>query len=238
MNVLPIEKQTQIINSLVEGCSVRSTARLVGVEHKTVLRVLLRVGKRCEKLLDAKMRNIHARFIQVDEMHGCVQVRQKNLDPTRHDEVTMGEQYVFIAIDSESKLIPSFLVGKRSAANCYWMMKDLESRLATRVQLTTDGFRPYVNAVDATFGTGVDFAMLVKTYSGDETNRERYSPSEILDARPSHGQPEALTHLNFSRRTPEPNGENADAKIYATDKRLFQEAREHESSLVFVLRLV
>jgi IS1 family transposase len=184
MNILPIEKQVQIINSLVEGCSVRSTARLVGVEHKTVLRVLLRAGERCQRLLDEKMRNIKARFIQVDEMHGYVQVRQKNLDPIRHDEITMGEQYLYIAIDSETKLIPSFVVGKRSAANCYLMMKDLESRLATRVQLTTDGFRPYINAVDATFGTGVDYAMLVKTYSGDETNRERYSPSEIVDARP------------------------------------------------------
>src|ERR1700733_5613896 len=185
MNVLPIEKQIQIINSLVEGCSVRSTARLVGVEHKTVLRVLLRVGKRCQKLLDEKMRNIESRFIQVDEMHGYVQVRQKNLDPTRHDETTMGEQYVFIAIDSETKLIPSFFVGKRSAQNAYWLMKNLESRLASRVQLTTDGFRPYVNAVDDTFGANVDYAMLVKVYGGDESNRERYSPSEIVDAVPT-----------------------------------------------------
>src|ERR1700723_2181738 len=184
MNILPIEKQIQIINSLVEGCSVRSTARLVGVEHKTVLRVLLRVGKRCERLLDEKMRNIHSRFIQVDEMHGYVQVRQKNLDPRRHDHATMGEQYVFIAIDSETKLIPSFLVGKRNIENAYCLMEDLQSRLATRVQLTTDGFRPYVNAVDATFGSSVDFAMLVKTYSRDEASRERYSPSEIVDARP------------------------------------------------------
>jgi len=185
MNVLPIEKQIQIINSLVEGCSVRSTARLVGVEHKTVLRVLLRVGKHCQRLLDEKLRNIQSRFIQVDEMHGYVQVRQKNLDPTRHDETTMGEQYVFIAIDSETMLIPSFLVGKRSAQNAYWLMKDLEFRLANRVQITTDGFRPYVNAVDDTFGADVDYAMLVKVYGGDEVNRERYSPSEIVDAVPT-----------------------------------------------------
>lgn len=184
MNVLPIEKQAQILNALVEGCSVRSTARLVGVEHKTVLRVLLRAGERCQRLLDEKMRNIQSRFIQVDEMHGYVQVRQKNLNPTRHDEMTQGEQYVFIAIDSETKLIPSFVVGKRNAANAYWLMKDLESRLANRVQLTTDGFRPYAAAVDATFGTDIDFAMLVKVYSGDEANRERYSPSEIVEARP------------------------------------------------------
>ena len=81
MNVLPLQKQAQILNSLVEGCSVRSTARLVGVEHKTVLRVLLRAGECCQRLLDERMQNIHARFIQVDEMHGFVQVRQKNLDP-------------------------------------------------------------------------------------------------------------------------------------------------------------
>jgi IS1 family transposase len=184
MNVLPIEKQVQILNSLVEGCSVRSTARLVGVEHKTVLRVLLRAGKRCRRLLDEKMRNIRSRFIQVDEMHGYVQVRQKNLNPTRHDEITMGEQYVFIAIDSETKLIPSFVVGKRNAENAYGLMKDLESRLIGRVQLTTDGFRPYVNAVDDTFGANIDYAMLVKVYSGDESNRERYSPSEIVEAVP------------------------------------------------------
>jgi IS1 family transposase len=184
MNVLPMEKQVQIVSALVEGNSVRSTARMVGVEHKTVMRVLLRVGERCQRLLDEKMRNIHSRFIQVDEMHSFVHVRQKNLDPRRHDEVTMGEQYLFIAIDSETKLIPSFLVGKRNAENAYLMMKDLESRLASRVQLTTDGFRPYVNAVDDTFGTNVDYAMLVKVYRGDENNRERYSPSEIVEAMP------------------------------------------------------
>jgi hypothetical protein len=184
MNVLPMEKQVQILNSLVERCSVRSTARLVGVEHKTVLRVLLRAGERCQQLLDEKMRNLSSRFIQVDEMHGYVQVRQKNLDPTRHDELIQGEQYVFIAIDAETKLISSFIVGKRNGANAYWLMKDLESRLANRVQLTPDGIRPYADAVDATFGTNIDFAMLVKVYSGDEVGRERYSPSEIVEARP------------------------------------------------------
>jgi IS1 family transposase len=156
----------------------------VGVEHKTVLRVLVRVGERCQRLLDEKMRNIHARYIQVDEMHGYVQVREKNLDIDRHNAMTMGEQYVFIAIDSETKLVPSFVVGKRNAENAYWLMKDLESRLATRVQLTTDGFRPYVGAVDDTFGADVDYAMLVKVYARDENNRERYSPSEVVDAVP------------------------------------------------------
>jgi IS1 family transposase len=184
MNILPIEKQVQIINSLCEGCSVRSTARLVGVEHKTVLRVLLRAGKRCQRIMDERMRGIYARYIQVDEMHGYVQVRQKNLDPNRHNETTQGEQYVFIAIDAETKLIPSFIVGKRNAENAYYLMQDLDSRLASRVQITTDGFKPYVNAVEDTFGANVDFAQLVKIYSGDESSRERYSPSEIVEAVP------------------------------------------------------
>lgn len=199
MNILPIEKQTQIISALVEGSSIRATARMVGVEHKTVLRVMLRTGENCARLLDQRLRNIRSRFVQVDEIHSFVAVRQKNLDPTRHDEQTMGEQYIFVAIDSETKLVPSFLVGKRSAQNAYYLMKDLESRLASRVQLTTDGFRPYMNAVDDAFGADVDFAMLVKTYAGDETNRERYSPSEIVEAVPVPviGNPR-LSHISTS----------------------------------------
>lgn len=119
----------------------------------------------------------------VDEMHGFVFVRQKNLGPMRHEDLTMGEQYLFIAMDSETKLVPSFLVGKRSATNTYYLMRDLESRLVTRPQITTDGFRPYVNAVDDTFETNVDYAMLIKMYAGDESTRERYSPSEIVETR-------------------------------------------------------
>ena len=137
------------------------------------------------------MRGIRSRRVQVDEMHGFVFVRQKNLDPMRHGDRTMGEQYLFIAMDAETKLVPSFLVGKRDARNAYFLMKDLESRLVSRPQLTTDGFRPYVNAVDDTFGTNVDYAMLIKMYSGDESTRERYSPSEIVDTRtvPVMGNP-------------------------------------------------
>jgi IS1 family transposase len=184
MNILSREKQAQIVSGLIEGCSIRAVARLVGVEHKTVIRVLLRAGEHCYRILDEKLRGVEAKFIQVDEMHSFVFVRQKNLNPARHDEITMGEQYLFTAMDSETKLILSFRIGKRNIENAYYLMEDLQARLATRVQLTTDGFRPYVNAIDATFGSTIDYAMLVKTYAGDEGARERYSPSEIVDARP------------------------------------------------------
>lgn len=95
---------------------MRPTARLVGAEHKTVLRVLLRAGERRQRLLDEKMRNLRSRYIQVDETHGYVQVRQKNLDPARHDESAQGERYVFIATDPESKLVPSFVVDARDGS--------------------------------------------------------------------------------------------------------------------------
>src|SRR5207245_2026360 len=95
-----------------------------------------------------------------------------------------GDQYVFVALDAESKLIPAFYVGKRTAESAHYFMDDLQSRLAHRVQLTTDGFTPYLTAVEDNFGADIDYAMLVKMFSGDETNRERYSPSDIVDARP------------------------------------------------------
>jgi IS1 family transposase len=171
--------------ALVEGCSVRAPRRVWWAwSTKPCSACCYGWGTLPAVARRKNAEHVHSRFIQVDEMHGYVQVRQKNLNPTRHDENTQGEQYVFIAIDSETKLIPSFIVGKRNAQNAYFLMHDLESRLATRVQLTTDGFRPYVNAVDATFGTNVDYSMLVKVYSGDEGNRERYSPSDIVEALP------------------------------------------------------
>jgi len=130
------------------------------------------------------MRNLPCRRLQADEAWSFCYCKQKQVTEEIADKQVAGDVWIWAAIDAETKLIPSFIVGKRNAANAYWLMKDLESRLANRVQLTTDGFRPYVDAVDSTFGSSIDFAMLVKTYAGDEPNRERYSPSEIVEARP------------------------------------------------------
>jgi IS1 family transposase len=183
MNVLPIEKQIQIISALVEGNSIRATSRMVGVEHKTVMRVLLRVGDKCQRLLDEKMRALPCRVVQCDEIWTFVGKKEKRVNGT-DDAMLVGDQYVFVAMDSETKLIPCFRIGKRSAATTWYFMQDLEKRLALRVQLTTDGFRPYLDAVEDAFGANVDYAMLVKTYIGDEGSRERYSPSEIVNAVP------------------------------------------------------
>src|SRR5712692_5763911 len=112
MNILPKEKQIQIISSLVEGNSIRSTARMVGVEHKTVMRVLLRVGDRCSQILNERMRRLPCRIMQVDEIWTFVGKKEKRVNGT-DNPLEVGDQYVFVAMDSESKLIPSFRIGKR-----------------------------------------------------------------------------------------------------------------------------
>jgi IS1 family transposase len=183
MNILPMEKQIQIVTALVEGNSVRATARMVGVEHKTVMRVLLRVGDHCARLLNERMRRLPCKIVQMDEIWTFVGKKEKQVRPDDNSEL-VGDQYVFVAMDSETKLIPSFRIGKRNAANAWYFVQDLQARLANRVQLTSDGFRPYKDAVDDAFGIDVDFAMLVKMYSNSGQADTRYSPGEIVDARP------------------------------------------------------
>jgi IS1 family transposase len=183
MNVLPMEKQVQIINALVEGNSIRATARIVGVEHKTVMRVLLRVGENCADPLDSKMQALPCKIVQADEIWCFVGKKEKRITAADNPEL-VGDQYVFVAMDSETKLVPCFRVGKRNAVNTWYFVQDLQERLANRVQLTTDGFRPYLPAVEDAFGANVDYAMLIKTYGEPQEAEKRYSPAEIVNALP------------------------------------------------------
>jgi IS1 family transposase len=182
MNVLPIEKQTQIINALVEGNSIRATARMCDVEHKTVMRVLVRVGDRCAHLMNMSMRKLPCKIVQVDEIWTYVGKKEKRVNGTDNPN-EVGDQYVFVAMDSETKLVPCFRVGKRSSVNAYYFMQELESRLANRIQLTTDGFLPYRPAVEDAFGIDVDYAQLIKTYAEGKMEK-RYSPGEFVSATP------------------------------------------------------
>jgi IS1 family transposase len=182
MNILPIEKQIQIVSALVEGNSIRATARICGVEDKTVMRVLLRVRDRCAHLMNMSMRKLPCKIVQVDEIWTYVGKKEKRVNGT-DNPVEVGDQYVFVAMDSETKLVPCFRVGKRSSVNAYWFMQELESRLANRIQLTTDGFPPYGPAVEDAFGIDVDYAQLIKTCAEGETEK-RYSPGEFVSAVP------------------------------------------------------
>src|SRR5437773_2295373 len=134
MNLLNQEKQIRIVNALVEGCSVRSTARMVGVEHKTVLRVLLRVGDRCARLLGEKVRGVYARCVEVDEIWTYVFKKEKRLTVDDNPAI-MGDQYVFAAISAEHKLIICYAIGKRDARTALGMIDDLKTRLINRPQL-------------------------------------------------------------------------------------------------------
>lgn len=183
MNVLSTEKKITILAAMVEGNSIRSTERMTGVHRDTIMRLVVQTGQNRARVLDARMRGIQSQYVQVDEIWTYCGIKEKRLR-AEHDPLTMGDQYVYIAMDAETKLIPSFIVGKRNAANAYFLMRDLRERVVGRVQLTTDGFRPYINAVEDTFGANVDYAMLIKTYNDSAQTEKRYGPAEIVNAIP------------------------------------------------------
>jgi IS1 family transposase len=190
MNVLSEEKKVGVISALVEGNSIRSTERMTGVHRDTIMRLVIRVGRNCERLLDERMRNLSCRFVQADEIWTYVGKKEKRVGYGDNPK-EVGDQYVFVAMDSETKLIPCFRVGKRDSVTTWYFIQDLHDRLVNRVQLTTDGFRPYKDAVDDSFGIDVDYAMLVKMYSNSGQADTRYSPGEIVDVRtiPITGHP-------------------------------------------------
>ena len=142
-------------------------------------------GERCERILDEKIRNVTVDQVQADEIWSFVHCKQKNIRRGQDDRA-IGDQYTWVALDPKSKLVISYIVGKRSGLNALALMTDLCGRLANRTQLTTDGFAPYVGAVEEVFGADIDFAQLIKIYANPtEERRVRYSPSECVGAVPT-----------------------------------------------------
>lgn len=182
MNITPIEKRTQIINLLVEGNSMRATSRIADCSINTVTKLLIDVGTACSEYQDRVMRNLTCKLIQCDEIWSFCYCKQKNVSPEHEGVLGHGDVWTWTAIDPISKLVPSFAVGKRTAEYAKVFIDDLASRLAGRVQLTTDGLKVYVNAVEEAFGMDIDFAQLVKIYGTDgviTSDARRYSPSEF-----------------------------------------------------------
>ncbi len=164
MNKLPTEKKVQIINQLVEGNSLRSTSRIADVSINTVTKLLVEVGRACEKFHNDTVMNVTAKRVQCDEIWSFVYSKEKN-KPQDNDEA--GDVWTWTAIDSDSKLIISWLVGERDAETARHFMVDVAVRLANRVQLTTDGYKTYLQAVELAFDGDVDYAMLQKIYGVD-----------------------------------------------------------------------
>lgn len=191
-NILPKEKQATVIGALAEGSSIRSIERITGIHRDTIMRLGVRVGQGCARLLDAKMRDLSCCHLQFDEIWGFIGKKEKHLRPG--DSRECGDVWTFCAIDAETKLVPSYKVGKRDLATATAFTTDVASRLKNRVQISSDALRAYVEAVEQAFGSEVDFAQVVKTYdvpSGEGPER-RYSPPEITitEKRPVTGHPD------------------------------------------------
>jgi IS1 family transposase len=185
MNILATDKRAQILNCLVEGCSMRSTSRLTGAAKKTVERMLVSAGTACAEYMEKSMRNLNCKLLQVDEVWSFTYAKQKNVPEHLQGRKDVGDTWTWVAIDSKSKLIPCWHVGKRDASDAYVFINDLAERLASRVQLTSDGLRAYVEAVEGAFGSEIDYAQLVKLYGNEQGQggEVRYSPPVCTGAR-------------------------------------------------------
>lgn len=179
-NVLSSEKQTAIISLLAEGSSIRSIERITGVHRDTIMRLGVKVGKGCQSLLDAKMRNLSCQHLQMDEVWGFIGKKERHVRP--EDNPQLGDVWTFCAIDSDTKLVPSFKVGKRDLATANAFVSDIALRMRNRIQLSSDALRAYVDAVEINFGANVDFAQIIKTYVTDHSHipERRYSAPEIV----------------------------------------------------------
>lgn len=182
MNVLRPEKQLAVVSALVEGASIRSIERMTGVHRDTIMRLLVRVGGQCATILDERMRGLRCQQVQVDEIWTYCGKKQARLSFEERHTVELGDQYVFVALDADTKLVPHFDVGKRNMGTAYRFMDNLKGRLIGRFQLTTDAFVPYIGAVERAWGSDApDFAQLVKRFSGINPGFARYAPPKIVD---------------------------------------------------------
>ncbi len=181
MNQLPIEKRVQIINLLVEGSSLRAISRITGCSINTVTKLLVDTGKACQKFHDEKVVGVKSKRVQCDEIWSFVYAKKKNVPEEKLGEA--GDVWTWTAIDSDSKLIISYFVGNRDFESANEFMNDVADRLTNRVQLTTDGLKAYLNAVEDAFPQGIDFAQLHKVYATlSKEDSRRYSPAACTGA--------------------------------------------------------
>lgn len=179
MNKLDKTRRIQVIASLVEGNSIRATVRMTGVAKNTIVKLLEDIGEACLNYQDKAFNNLTCKRLQCDEIWSFVGPKAKNVPAEKQGEFGVGDVWTWVAIDADTKLVPCWHVGKRDANAAYEFITDLASRLANRVQLSTDGHKPYLEAVEAAFGSEIDYAMLIKIYGGSQ-EEIRYSPSDYV----------------------------------------------------------
>lgn len=200
MNKLPVSTRAQILSMLCEGASMRSVSRLTDTSINTVAKLLIDAGRFCSGFHDAKVRGVKAKRVQVDEIWSFTAAKQKNVASMKAPIEGAGDTWTWTAIDADSKLIVSHFVGGRDGECAQWFMNDVADRLANRVQLTSDGHKAYLEAVEGAFGADVDYAMLVKLYGASpESAKGRYSPAECTGIRKTRieGKPD-MAHVSTS----------------------------------------
>lgn len=179
-NVISTAKKVAVISALVEGCSVRSTVRMTGVSKGAVLRLLVSVGAACADYQNRVIRNVAAKRVQVDEIWSFVGCKEKNVTAAKMESGHCGDVWTFTAIEAQTKLVISWMVGRRDAGCATAFLQDVQGRLINRIQLTTDGHKMYLVAVPDAFAEAVDYAQLVKVYGNDPEGQKRYSPAQCL----------------------------------------------------------
>jgi IS1 family transposase len=181
-NILKTEKKVAVISMLCEGASIRAIERITGVNQNTIMSLSRRVGEACKKIMDEKMRDLTCKQIEVDEIWGFIGAKQKNARKAG----AYGDVWTFIALDADTKLIPSFVIGKRDAYHAKAFMSDLAARVKNRIQLSSDAMAAYADAVERGFGSEVDYAQVEKTFSLTPVGNAaapaaiRYSPAEVV----------------------------------------------------------
>lgn len=199
MNRLSNDDRAKILHLLCEGMSIRAITRLTGASKNTVAKLLVDAGKACAAYHDANVRDVKAARVQVDEIWSFTYAKQKNVATAKEAPEGAGDTWTWTALDADSKLIVSYLVGGRDAEYAMWFMDDLAARLANRVQLTSDGHRAYLEAVEGAFGADVDYAQLVKMYGATIGAPGRYSPDECTGSKKirREGSPD-IAHISTS----------------------------------------
>jgi IS1 family transposase len=199
MNKLPHEKRAQILSMLVEGSSMRSISRVIDVSINTVAKLLADAGEACEAFHNEAVQNVHAKRVQCDEIWSFCYAKQKNVATAKAAPEGAGDLWTWTALDADNKLMISWLVGGRDAGYAHELMQDVAARLANRVQLTTDGHKPYLQAVEDAFGSDIDYGMLIKLYGETIAAPGRYSPAECIGAKKTRveGHPDPA-HISTS----------------------------------------
>jgi len=191
MNVLSKEKQVMAVSALAEGSSIRSIERMTGIHRDTIMRLGVRIGTGCAKIMDEKMVNLECKSVEVDELWGFVKKKRKNTTPEER-QAGLGDIWTYMSICSETKLIPNFLVGKRDRYHACVFMEDLAKRLKNRVQLSSDAMIAYPEAVERAFGAEIDYGQVVKEYASKEEEIGKYNPLVSVTKTVISGEPKRI----------------------------------------------